>query len=107
MLRDEFVLHWQSVRPVPKVTIDFGDGRKLERTLTGNSIHYVLDSDGRPIDALPGLYGPQAFLRGLENARSVVFAVKDLSEPDRANYLVRLSHADGQSNPLAMAKRSA
>src|ERR1044071_4646137 len=46
MLRDRFVLHWQTVRPVPVVTIDFGDGRKLERTLTGNSIHYVLDSDG-------------------------------------------------------------
>src|SRR5262249_33660231 len=46
-LRDKFVLHWQTERPVPRVTIDFGDGRKLERTLTGNSVHYVLDRDGR------------------------------------------------------------
>ena len=38
-LRQDFVLHWQSVRPVPKITIDFGDGRKLERTITGNSAH--------------------------------------------------------------------
>lgn len=60
-LREKYVLHWQSVRPVPKVTIDFGDGRKLERTLTGNSIHYVLAHDGRPLDGLPGLHGPQAF----------------------------------------------
>ena len=65
ILRDRFVLHWQSVRPVPKVTIDFGDGRKLERTLTGNSIHYILDSNGRPIDALPGLYSPKAFQQQL------------------------------------------
>ena len=64
-LREKFVLHWQSVRPAPRVTIDFGDGRKLERTLTGNSIHYILDSDGHPLDALPGLYGPAAFLRSL------------------------------------------
>jgi hypothetical protein len=71
LLREHFILHWQSVRPVPKVTIDFGDGRKLERTLTGNSIHYVLDSDGRPIDALPGLYGPQAFVRALAQAERV------------------------------------
>ncbi len=71
-LRDRFILHWQSVRPVPKVTIDFGDGRKLERTITGNSIHYILDADGRPVDALPGLYGPQAFLRHLEQAEKVV-----------------------------------
>jgi hypothetical protein len=60
-----YVLHWQSVRPVPVITIDFGDGRKLERTVTGNSIHYILDSDGRLIEALPGLYGPEAFKRGL------------------------------------------
>ena len=60
-LRDNFVLHWQSVRPVPRVTVDFGDGRTLERTITGNSAHYVLDAHGRPVDVLPGLYGPQAF----------------------------------------------
>jgi hypothetical protein len=67
LLREKFILHWQSERPVPRVTIDFGDGRKMERTLTGNSIHYVLDSQGRLIDALPGLYGPQAFTRELES----------------------------------------
>src|SRR5207244_770144 len=58
-----------------KVTIDFGDGRKLERTLTGNSIHYVLDSEGRPVEAIPGLYGPQAFLAQLANARALVETV--------------------------------
>jgi hypothetical protein len=61
LLRDKYVLHWQSVRPVPKITIDFGDGRKVQQTITGNSIHYILDRDGKPIDALPGLYSPQAF----------------------------------------------
>lgn len=71
-LRENFVLHWQSVRPVPRVTINFGDGRKLERTLTGNSIHYVLDAKGRLVDALPGLYGPKAFLRSLRTAARMV-----------------------------------
>lgn len=70
-LRDHFILHWKSVRPVPKVTIDFGDGRKLERTITGNSIHYVLNSDGCIIDALPGLYGAQAFLGALQRAEEI------------------------------------
>lgn len=60
-LRTNFVLHWQSVRPVPVVTIDFGDGRTLKRTVTGNSAHLVLASDGAPIDVLPGLYSPLAF----------------------------------------------
>lgn len=71
LLRDRFILHWQSERPVPKVTIDFGDGRKLEQTLTGNSIHYILDSEGRPIDAVPGLYSPQVFITNLKSAESV------------------------------------
>ena len=68
-LRDNYVLHWQSVRPVPRVTIDFGDGRKLERTLTGNSAHYVLTSAGQPLDVLPGLYAPQAFANWLDRMR--------------------------------------
>src|SRR5277367_4020887 len=67
-LRDHFILYWKSVRPVPRITVDFGDGRKIERTITGNSIHYILDAEGRPIDALPGLYGPKAFLKGLADA---------------------------------------
>ncbi|MBD2567896.1 hypothetical protein [Anabaena lutea] len=71
VLRENFILHWQTVRPVPKVTIDFGDGRKLERTITGNSIHYILDSSGRPIDAIPGLYGPKAFLKQLKEAEII------------------------------------
>lgn len=67
-LRENYILHWRSVRPVPKVTIDFGDGRKLERTITGNSIHYVLDADERVLDALPGLYAPERFLTALQDA---------------------------------------
>src|SRR5262249_3390832 len=64
-LRQNFVFHWKSERPAPRITIDFGDGRKLERTITGNSVHYILDSKGRPVDAIPGLYGPKAFLHAL------------------------------------------
>ncbi|PZU97714.1 MAG: hypothetical protein DCE90_06440 [Pseudanabaena sp.] len=79
LLRDRFILHWQSERPVPKVTIDFGDGRKLEQTLTGNSIHYVLDSDGRPVDAIPGLYSPQAFIENLKDAERAVSSVSNFN----------------------------
>ena len=69
-LREKFILHWQSVRPVPVITIDFGDGRKIRRTITGNSIHYVLTADGKVIDGIPGLYGPKAFLRELSAAET-------------------------------------
>ncbi|HYV02991.1 MAG TPA: hypothetical protein VFB82_00295 [Blastocatellia bacterium] len=90
LLRERFVLHWQSVRPVPTVTIDFGDGRKMERTLTGNSIHYVLDSKGRLIDALPGLYGPVAFLRELERILSAAAKLDGLkTDEERQTALVQ------------------
>lgn len=89
VLRDRVILHWQSVRPVPKVTIDFGDGRKLQRTLTGNSIHYLLDDEGRPLDALPGLYGPKAFLSWVERAEAVAQQTMDLSAIERAGVLER------------------
>jgi len=90
-LRERFVLHWQSVRPVPTVTIDFGDGRKLERTLTGNSIHYVLDSQARPLDALPGLYGPQAFLRGLVKTESLFKSLQGKNDAERNLLLMQYS----------------
>jgi hypothetical protein len=70
VLRRDFVLHWQSVRPVPKVTIDFGDGRRIERTLTGNSVHVVLDARGEPVDALPGLLSREVFATELAHAHA-------------------------------------
>jgi hypothetical protein len=92
-LAEHFILHWQSVRPVPKVTIDFGDGRTLERTLTGNSIHYVLAPSGQPIDAIPGLYGPQAFLRQIQQGERVAKTYTQTTARDRQTYL-RQYHRD-------------
>lgn len=74
-LRENYILHWKSVRPAPRITIDFGDGRKIERTITGNSIHYILDDDGRVIDALPGLYSPKGFMVYLTQAKQVNEAI--------------------------------
>ncbi len=67
-LRQHFVLHWKSVRPAPLITIDMGDGRRIKRTITGNSIHYVLNSNGEVLDALPGIYPPVAFIQALTRA---------------------------------------
>lgn len=68
MLKERFVLHVSMERPVPRITIDMGDGRTMVRTITGNSVHYVLDARGRVIDAIPGLYAPAQFLVALESA---------------------------------------
>jgi hypothetical protein len=101
VLHDRFVLHWQSVRPVPTVTIDFGDGRKLERTLTGNSIHYILDSDARTLDALPGLYGPRAFVRGLVDAEKLFNSLAGKNDVQR-NATLRMYY-DEQHNKISAA----
>ena len=92
LLRERFVLHWQSVRPVPRLTIDFGDGRTMQRTLTGNSIHYVLDSEGRLIDALPGLYGPGAFLRELARLHSTAATLNAFQTEDERTDALRRYH---------------
>ncbi len=89
VLRNRFVLHWKSVRPVPRITVDFGDGRKLERTVTGNSIHYILDSSGRLIEALPGLYGPAAFKRGLDGAETLSRSLVGKNDRERNGLLVK------------------
>ena len=82
-LRQRFVLHWQTVRAVPRITIDFGEGRKIERTITGNSIHYVLDTDGRLLDAIPGLYGPAAFLRAIAEGEGLFVQLRQLTAAQR------------------------
>lgn len=66
ILEESFVLHWSSERPAPLITIDFRDGRKVTRTITGNSIHYVLGAKGEPLDALPGLVSQKAFADWLD-----------------------------------------
>ncbi len=61
-LNEQVVPCWESLRPAPKVNIDFGDGRKLTRTLQGNTVMYLCLADGRVVDALPGVYTPADFL---------------------------------------------
>ncbi|HEX4418583.1 MAG TPA: hypothetical protein VH165_11820 [Kofleriaceae bacterium] len=87
-LRGKFVLYWSSEREVPKVTIDFGDGRKLVRTVTGNSAHYVLDAAGHVLDVLPGLYAPRVFQRELARSLALADRVRDLPDPERVNAVV-------------------
>jgi hypothetical protein len=87
LLRENFVLYWSSERPVPRVTIDYGDGRKLERTTTGNSAHYVLDDAGRVIDVLPGLYAPAVFQAELTKSARLAYRVRKLGDAQRARAL--------------------
>lgn len=79
LLAERYVLHWQSVRAVPIITIDFGDGRSIKRTITGNSLHLVLDARGRTVDVLPGLYGAGFFARVLQDSESLAKRAAELN----------------------------
>lgn len=102
VLRDEFVLHWSSERDVPVVTIDFGDGRRVRRTITGNSVHYVLDAEGRPLDAIPGVYSPDAFLEALAVSRSLHVELASLPAQRRASELIRHHRSRAQVEASAL-----
>lgn len=91
-LRENFILHWSSERPVPKITIDFGDGRKIERTITGNSLHYVMTPDGEVIDAIPGLYGPGKFLDLIRAGHQIAMQYDEAASPESADALLRGWH---------------
>jgi hypothetical protein len=60
---------WESVRPVPVVRIDFGNGTVLTRTLHGNILTSVCTPDGQVLDALPGIYTEAAYLDRLDQFR--------------------------------------
>jgi len=70
-IRANFVAAWEAVRPVPTVEIDFGNGRKLKRTVNGNIATYICDPTGRVVDVIPGLNTPEAYLESLRYARNL------------------------------------
>lgn len=88
-LRQNYVLHWQPVREAPVITVDFGGGRKLVRTITGNSLHYVMSARGEVVDVMPGLVAPATFLAWLESASPVARGLAHLPEGERRMALTR------------------
>jgi hypothetical protein len=106
LLRERFVLHWSSERPVPVVTIDYGDGRIMKRTVTGNSVHYVLDETGRPIDALPGLYSASAFVETLSRSLELA-ASKPTDEQLRAWHARAAERSERRFAPEPLAREAA
>lgn len=91
-LARDFVLHWESMRPVPRVTVDLGDGRTLETTVTGNSAHYLLDAAGRPLDVLAGYHGAGAFAEFLEHGAALAAEIAGVGNLERTRRL-RAHHA--------------
>ena len=57
---------WESVRPVPMVMIDFGNGHKITRTMNGNVATHACNADGTVLDILPGVYTADVYRQQLE-----------------------------------------
>ena len=91
---ENFVATWKEVRPVPKVTIDFGNGKKMERTLVGNTVMYVSLPDGTVVDAFPGVYTPGDFNRLVVPALKAAKDAMALLPGKRAKFLAKWHKAE-------------
>jgi hypothetical protein len=78
---------WESVRPVPIVRIDFGNGNVLTRTLHGNILTSVCSADGTVLDALPGIYTEVAYVDRLDQFRLMGQYVNKLAPERREEWL--------------------
>src|SRR5262245_20389764 len=66
MITNYFEPVWESGRPVPTLTLDFGNGNVLTRTLNGNIASYVCTAEGKVLDVLPGIYDATSFRNQLD-----------------------------------------
>lgn len=110
VLARDFEPAWQSVRPVPTVTIDFGNGRVKTRTLHGNVAGLVVTPRGELVDAIPGILTPRAYqaelAKGLAIARSLTGGAAD-AEAFRTAHLAHAGAALALARPprrMDMAK---
>lgn len=67
---------WESVRPAPMITIDFGNGHVVKRTLQGNIATYVCGPDGSVYDILPGIYAPDVYRVKLEELKKLADSLR-------------------------------
>ena len=85
---------------MPTVTIDFGDGRKLERTLTGNSIHYILDFAGTSYRCAARPVWTTSFARARE-CRDVL-QIADRQERSAKEFMLTMYYSQ-QHNKISAA----
>ena len=78
-ISDSFEPCWQSVRDVPVITVDFGGGNVVKRTLHGNIATYVCLADGSIVDILPGIYTAEEYQRRLSELLVVANSRPDQS----------------------------
>lgn len=104
-VNDNYEATWESVRPVPIIKIDFGNGNVITRTLHGNIATYVCQSDGSVIDVIPGIYAPDVYVQRLNELRLLAGYVRALT-PEKGAEFVKNYHADeGKAKAVALPAR--
>jgi hypothetical protein len=99
-INESFEPVWESVRPVPIVRIDFGNGNVLTRTLHGNILTSICTPDGFVVDALPGIYREAEYLSQLKLLCAVAKKAQAVTHEHRVrDNLVRAYHR-GQAKIL-------
>ncbi len=79
LMNDGFECAWESVRDVPKVEIDFGNGVKLTRTLQGNVATLLCMPDGRVTDIIPGVWDLEAYQWRLSRGMALLKSGEDVT----------------------------
>lgn len=102
-LNQSFEPVWESVRPVPIVRIDFGNGKVLTRTLHGNILTSICTPDGLVVDALPGIYQESEYRKQLTWLCAVAKSAQ-AAPAARRDLLVRAYHR-GQVEGLKKGRK--
>lgn len=89
-INESFEPVWQSVRRVPIINIDLGNGKLIKRTLNGNVASYVCDATGNVLDVLPGLYAPEAYEDRLNQLKLLNAYLE--TQPDESRTRVLISY---------------
>ncbi len=99
LISSRFEPAWQNVRDAPQVTIDFGGGRILRRTLHGNIATFICAPDGVTLDIIPGLYDAGTYTTRLTDALALAAAYAKWPEEARP-LLLRNHHASAAQRPV-------
>jgi hypothetical protein len=84
---------WESVRPVPIVRVDFGNGNVLTRTLHGNILTSICTPEGFVVDALPGIYKEGEYLSQLRLLCAIARNAQTITDEQKVrDNLVRAYH---------------
>lgn len=108
-INQNFEPAWVNVRAVPRITVDFGNGRKIFRTVNGNVASYVCTPTGKVIDVIPGIYQKEDYLRALKEVRRVFDCAPSEQNAPRLNKFLAQYHKNAKLNPVtrsAAAQRS-